>query len=114
MKELISSANRYIEGKMSLLVAPLWLHSEVNDSEAFTVGDEFIVGDKYLVAPIITEGARNRDIYLPGGKNVRWKNKMIEECEDHDELSLCVVPGGTWLKSFNVPLDDISWWEILV
>lgn len=32
--------------------------------------DEFLLGDRYLVAPILKEGARSRTVYLPTG---RWK-----------------------------------------
>ena len=32
--------------------------------------DEFMLGDKYLVAPVLIEGARSRTVYLPSGK---WK-----------------------------------------
>ena len=108
---LVRSASRYVNGEMSLLISPLWMHSEIDETDAFTISDEFIVGDRYLVAPIITEGARSRDIYLPGGDNVRWKNKMNDKCADN--AGECTVLGGTWLRSFNVPLDEISWWEKL-
>lgn len=35
--------------------------------------DEFMLGDKYLVAPILQEGARSRVIYLPKLTEGKWK-----------------------------------------
>lgn len=32
---------------------------------------EYLLGEDILVAPVIEEGATNRDVYLPGG---RWKD----------------------------------------
>ena len=109
--ELKQSAQRYINGEMSLLVSPLWMHSDANDSDAFSIDDEFVVGDRYLVAPIITEGSTSRDIYLPGKKDVRWKDKMRQDC--NNDAPDCIVSGGSWVISYNIPLNDISWWEKL-
>ena len=107
--ELIRAANRYISGEMSLLVAPIWLHTEPTDQDAFKINDEFMVGDKYLVAPIVEKGSTRRDIYLPGNKNVLWKDKMKRECVD--DLPHCFVYGGSWIRSYQILLDEISWWE---
>ncbi|MBQ7879547.1 MAG: alpha-galactosidase [Clostridia bacterium] len=34
------------------------------------ITDEFILGDKYLIAPVLTQGATSRNVYLPTGE---WK-----------------------------------------
>lgn len=41
--------------------------------------DEFLIGDKYLVAPILTEGAKSRTVYLPSG---RWQSALTGEILD--------------------------------
>ena len=108
--ELVQAANRYIAGEMSLLVAPIWFLAEPHDLDAFKVNDQFLVGDRYLVAPIVDKGATSRDLYFPGRKGTQWKDKMRTECELND-LPGCTMPGGTWLRSYHVPLEEISWWE---
>ena len=56
--------------------------------------DEFLLGGKYLVAPILTEGARERKIYLPTGN---WKYIPTGEvfeggCEREFAADLTVLP----------------------
>jgi alpha-D-xyloside xylohydrolase len=40
-----------------------------DDPEAWSVGDEFMLGPDLLVAPILSAGLRERLVYLPPG---RW------------------------------------------
>lgn len=42
-----------------------------------TVTDQFLLGDKYIVAPVIKKLQRKRDIYLPGG--YYWKNLLNDQ-----------------------------------
>ena len=42
------------------------------DARAWHVEDEFMFGPDLLVAPIVTAGARAREVYLPAG--TRWRN----------------------------------------
>ena len=37
------------------------------DQAAWEVDDQYLFGDDILVAPVITEGARERQVYLPAG-----------------------------------------------
>ncbi len=41
------------------------------DEKAWTIEDEYMFGDKYLVAPVFEAGARKRQVYLP--KGCSWK-----------------------------------------
>ncbi len=42
-----------------------------------TVTDQFLLGDKYIVAPVLKKLQRKRDIYLPGG--YYWKNLLNDQ-----------------------------------
>ena len=41
------------------------------DGECVDLKDQYMFGDKYLVAPVLEAGARSRSVYLPAGE---WKN----------------------------------------
>ncbi|ESO92566.1 hypothetical protein LOTGIDRAFT_162474 [Lottia gigantea] len=58
------------------LIRPLWW-IDPQDSIAQTIDDEFLVGDKILVTPILCEGDVKRQVYLPEGL---WKGPtgMVE------------------------------------
>ena len=56
------------------------------DTHAWEVHDEYMYGDKVLVAPILEAGAKERMVYLPGDGTL-WK-----ESETEKEYS-----GGQWI-----------------
>ena len=41
------------------------------DGACVDLKDQYMFGDKYLVAPVLEAGARSRSVYLPAGE---WKN----------------------------------------
>lgn len=43
-----------------------------NDPRAWTVSDEYLLGGALLVAPVLTQGATSRTVYLPAGDWVSW------------------------------------------
>lgn len=77
------------------IVRPLWWIAP-NDKDALTLDTEFLVGNDLLVAPVLEQGARSRDIYLPLGT---W----------HDELRNVDIKGGTWLKDYKADLDELPY-----
>ena len=48
----------------------------LKDSNVYDLIDEFMLGDALLVAPVIVEGAVERDVYLPAGS---WTNLLTGE-----------------------------------
>ncbi|MCE1195972.1 alpha-glucosidase [bacterium] len=49
------------------LMRPIFLHHE-DDEGAWTVKDEYLLGEDMLVAPVLEEGALGRRVHLPSGK----------------------------------------------
>jgi len=52
------------------ILRPLF-YSYPDDAASWDVRDQFLLGSRFLVAPVLTRGARRRDVYLPPG---RWRD----------------------------------------
>ncbi|XP_025937866.1 SITS-binding protein-like [Apteryx rowi] len=74
---------------------PVWWLSPM-DPAAFTIEDEFLIGDEVLVAPITEKGQTWRDIYLPG-----------EGCLWMDTNTAQVFDGGTVLRNYSASLAEV-------
>ncbi|NWI65141.1 SP15 protein, partial [Todus mexicanus] len=74
---------------------PAWWLSPT-DPTAFTIEDEFLIGDEVLVAPITEKGQTWRDIYLPG-EGLLWM----------DTNTARVFDGGTVLRNYSAGLTEV-------
>ena len=48
------------------LIKPLYYQYQ-NDKIAVAIGDQFMWGDAFMIAPVVIKGQRSRDVYLPEG-----------------------------------------------
>ena len=64
------------------------------DPKAWDIEDQFLFGSELLVAPIFSEGARSRSVYLPAGS--RWR----------DACTGAQLDGGTTLEA-DAPIERI-------
>ncbi|KAM4723215.1 SITS-binding protein-like [Rhinophrynus dorsalis] len=74
---------------------PVWWMSP-NDPVAFTIDNEFLIGDEMLVAPITEQGQVQRDVFLPG-KDYKWTDTKTSQ----------VFDGGTILRNYHCGLLEI-------
>ena len=74
------------------LIRPLWL-AQPADPVAWTVEDAYLLGEDLLVAPVVTEGARSRPVYLPAGQ---WR----------DYWTGAVLTGTRWISA-DAPVQQI-------
>jgi len=80
------------------IVRPLFFEFE-DDLESYSVEDEFMLTSKYLVAPVIIEGARSRRIYFPPAK--------FRSIHDPSEI----IEGPKIVEDYPSPLDIIPVFE---
>jgi len=50
----------------SPIIRPMW-YAEPEDSKAFTIDDQFMLGDDIFVAPVVHLGQHERMVYMPSG-----------------------------------------------
>jgi alpha-glucosidase (family GH31 glycosyl hydrolase) len=81
------------------IIRPLWMIDN-SDEINFIIDDQFIIGDKIIVAPVLNENEFNRDIYLPKGKWIY-----------HGDPIKYPIPyvGPILLKNFSVPLEEVAY-----
>lgn len=56
------------------------------DKECWEIEDEYLFGNKYLVAPVFNKGQVKRKVYLP--KGARWKRFDDGEVIDAEEVEV--------------------------
>jgi oligosaccharide 4-alpha-D-glucosyltransferase len=61
------------------IIRPLF-YEFPDDSVSYTIGDQYMFGDDFLVAPIVVSGQETRNVYLPGGVNWFdfWTNEELK------------------------------------
>ena len=64
---------------------PLWW--EVESTEAFLCDDEFFVGDRLLVAPVVKERTYSRTVILPEGT---WEDERGEKFTGPSKIEIAV------------------------
>ncbi|XP_055389958.1 myogenesis-regulating glycosidase [Condylostylus longicornis] len=76
---------------------PLWW-IDPEDIIAQQITDQFLLGDKYVVAPVIVKGARVRDIYLPKGT---WRDGNTND----------IHIGPKWIMNYPAPIATLPYFE---
>jgi len=104
-REMVSLHESYADKIISLaeestrtgapIIRPVWWLSEPDDEPALTVGNQFLLGNDVLVAPVLEKGVTGRDIYLPSG---RWRDELRNRT---------VLDGRRWYRAYPVALDEL-------
>lgn len=79
------------------IIRPLWWLEPENE-DALVVDDEFLVGNDLLVTPVVTQGGRKRDVFIPTGS---WKDTLRGE----------VIEGPILVKDYSVALNELPFFE---
>ncbi|VVC33348.1 Glycoside hydrolase family 31,Glycoside hydrolase superfamily [Cinara cedri] len=106
-KRFMDLRNNYTDTIIQLMRSSVVKGSPVNppvwwidptDPVAQIIDDEFLLGEDILVAPVITENAVSRDIYLPTGL---WR--------DENNPGSPLLSGRSWLKNYPANLEVLPW-----
>ena len=76
MSELMPYLEKIWKKEPALPILRPLLWEWADDIHAQVVSDQFMVGDRLLVAPVLCEGTTVRSVYLPGGKWVGHRNNQ--------------------------------------
>jgi len=85
------------------LIRPMWMFNP-SDEICQVISDQFMIGDKLLVAPVLTKGSTQRNVYLPpspDGQGIVWMS--VSDGAYHQ--------GPKWLNDTHVPLDEVLYYE---
>ncbi|KAJ8978374.1 hypothetical protein NQ317_005955 [Molorchus minor] len=74
---------------------PIWW-IDPTDSVALGTDDEFLLGESILIAPVILEGKRSRDVYLPNGTWVDGNTNLT-------------IEGPIFLSNYSAPIDILPY-----
>jgi len=75
------------------IIRPLFFAAP-GDEKAYLAREEFMLGERFLVAPVVEKGATAREVYLPAGL---WKDFWSGE----------IYNGGSTLAQYPAPLDKL-------
>jgi alpha-glucosidase len=75
------------------IIQPLFFEFP-EDKQSYIIKDQFMLGNRFLVAPVVTQGALTRNVYLPPGL---WK----------DFWSGKVLEGAKILKDYDAPIEKL-------
>jgi myogenesis-regulating glycosidase len=76
------------------IIRPVFWPAGALVEPALVCDDEYLVGDDWLVAPVVYPGQRARDIYLPPGQ---WRDYWTGQ----------ILTGGGVIKDFAAPLETL-------
>lgn len=85
------------------IIKPLWW-DQPGDTVTYTIDDQFIMADRFLVAPVLCEmddkqqHLASRDIYIPHGV---WKDMGSQK----------IILGPRWIGAYKVAQFDIPYFE---
>ncbi|HEX6115459.1 MAG TPA: TIM-barrel domain-containing protein [Solirubrobacterales bacterium] len=90
---------------------PLMRHLSLafpEDRRAVATDDEFMFGDDLLAAPVVEDGARERRVYLPGGRWVDlWRSAAFRRSDGSIRLGEAKLLSGESRRTVPAPLDEL-------
>ncbi|CAB3359290.1 Hypothetical predicted protein [Cloeon dipterum] len=93
---IISAANTAAQGGLPINTPICFAPSDSYDERACAVDDEYMLGDRILVAPVMEPNATSRDVYLPKGV---WRDMNTD----------ILYNGPLLMTNYSAPLDTLPY-----
>lgn len=94
------------------IIRPLWWRAvEFRDSATWNISNQFFIGDRYMVAPILEIGQNNRMVYFPLGANYSLATTM-PGLLPHSPCGPSGICNGGLHLPFNVTIYEVLWFKI--
>jgi myogenesis-regulating glycosidase len=90
---IVQLSQRAVDG-LEPICRPMWWLAPL-DEQTFRISDQFALGDDIIVAPVVTKGALDRDVYLTDGL---WEDAALPGVRHQ---------GPRWLRAYPAPLDAL-------
>ncbi len=63
------------------IIKPM-VYYNIKDEKTYGINDQLYVGESIIMAPVFTEGAREREVYLPAGEWINmWTGEEVKGCQ---------------------------------
>jgi alpha-D-xyloside xylohydrolase len=72
---------------------PLW-YEFPDDDGAYGINDQYMLGPKYLVAPVTTQNSTSREVYFPKGAS--WTNLFTKKVVEGGKKMTIAAPLETF------------------
>lgn len=100
------------------LARPLNFSGENPGEKAAAVEDEYMWGDEVLVAPVMEQGARKREVWFPAGEWISWWNpakryaggKSYPVDAPLDRMPL-FVKAGSFIPQYMQPIENVGQYD---
>jgi alpha-glucosidase (family GH31 glycosyl hydrolase) len=103
---LLAAESEYRQSGMPIMRHLLLAYP--GDPRAATTEDEFLFGPDILAAPVVTEGATEREVYLPAGRWVDlWRSATFREHAGQLRLGEASVLSGGTDVTVPAPLSEL-------
>ncbi len=103
---LVAAESKYRRSGLPLMRHLLLTHP--SDPRAAETEDEFLFGPDILAAPVVNEGAVERDVYLPAGRWVDlWRSASYRQASGRLKLGQAEVLEGRADATLPAPLEEL-------
>jgi oligosaccharide 4-alpha-D-glucosyltransferase len=87
------------------LIKPLYYQYQ-NDEKAVVIGDQFMWGDAFMIAPVVVKGQQSKEVYLPNGNwydfnsHLFYTGKQTVNISTEDFKYPVLVKAGSFVPQF--------------
>ena len=101
------------------LARPLNFHGENPEEKYSNIPDEYLWGDRILIAPVMTKGARSRNVTFPAGTWINLNNDRLtykggttaSVSAPLNQLPM-FVRAGSFIPQYRLPIENVTQYDL--